>query len=48
VGNAFKIEIYGGAALDGEIRLEDDDGNRISKEDVDPAAALGLVVKGSF
>jgi hypothetical protein len=46
--SAFKVELYGGAALGGHVRLEDEDGNRISKDDVDPAPALGLVINGTF
>ena len=45
---AFKAELFGGAAVFGRVRLEDENGKRIRKEDVDPAPSLGLVIKGSF
>ncbi len=42
------IDLYGGVALGGELLLEDENGNRIAKEDYDPAAFLGIFAKVTF
>ena len=42
------VEVYGGAALAGELKLEDRNGNEILDKDVDPVPTLGVTVTGSF
>ena len=42
------FELYAGAVVGRELRLEDENGNRISKQDVDPAPMLGVLVKATF
>jgi outer membrane receptor protein involved in Fe transport len=37
-----RIGLVGGVGLNGELRLEDEGGDRIAKDDYDPAAFLGL------
>jgi hypothetical protein len=42
------LNFLAGAVFGGEVRLEDEDGNRIAKSDYDPAAYLGLRLVGRF
>ena len=44
----LRVEVYGGAALAGELELEDRNGDEILAKDVDPAPVLGVMVTGSF
>ena len=37
------MNLLGGVTLGGQLRLEDDDGNRITESDFDPAPFLWLV-----
>ena len=42
------VSIIGGVELGGELRLEDEDGNRIDKTDYDPGGFLGLTFNIRF
>jgi hypothetical protein len=42
------LHLLGGVALGGEVRLEDRNGNRINKQDYDPAPYIGLRFVGGF
>jgi hypothetical protein len=42
------LHFLGGVALGGEVRLEDRNGNRINKQDYDPAPYIGLRFVGGF
>lgn len=42
------LSLYAGAALGTQLRVEDDDGNRVYDDDQDPAATLGLSLSGRF
>jgi hypothetical protein len=42
------LHFLGGAALGGEVRLEDRNGHRINKQDYDPTPYLGLRFVGGF
>jgi hypothetical protein len=44
----ISLEVYGGVAVAGNLRLEDQDGHRILKTDVDPAPLAGIVVTAAF
>jgi len=45
----FTVEWYTGMVLAGNVRLEDDDGNKIRDKDLDGAQfLLGMMKKGSF
>ncbi|KAA6186340.1 hypothetical protein F2Q65_05975 [Thiohalocapsa marina] len=42
------LRLYAGAALNGELRVEDEGGRRLYSEDQDPAALVGLEIGGRF
>jgi hypothetical protein len=42
------LHFLGGVALGGEVRLENRNGNRINKQDYDPAPYIGLRFVGGF
>jgi hypothetical protein len=44
----LSLHFLGGAALGGEVRLDDRNGNRINKQDYDPAPYVGLRFVGGF
>jgi hypothetical protein len=44
----ISLHFLGGAALGGEVRLDDRNGNRINKQDYDPAPYVGLRFVGGF
>jgi hypothetical protein len=44
----ISVSAYGGAVFAGELRLEDDDGDRIQDEDYDPAGLLGVSARIRF
>ncbi len=44
----LEISVLGGVAFSGEIRVEDDDGNRLFKEDYDPAPFVGARLAWRF
>ena len=48
MGPQKTISIVGGVEIGGELRLEDEDGNRIEKTDFDPAGFLGLTFNFRF
>jgi hypothetical protein len=39
--DTFELGLIGGMAFGGELRIEDEDGDRLFKEDYDPAAVVG-------
>lgn len=47
-GPGLSANVFAGVMLGGELRLEDDDGNRISREDFDPAPLVGARVRLRF
>jgi hypothetical protein len=46
--DTLTLNLYAGAALAGNLRIEDPDGNRLYDEDRDPAALIGLSLVGRF
>jgi hypothetical protein len=42
------LHFLGGVALGGEVRLDDRNGNRLNKQDYDPAPYIGLRFEGGF
>ncbi len=42
------LSLYAGAALGSELRVENDDGDRLYDDDQDPTATLGLSLRGRF
>jgi hypothetical protein len=44
----LRLGLYAGAALGSELRVEDQHGDRLSDEDLDPAVTLGLSLSGRF
>lgn len=42
------VNLYGGFTFGGDLLMENQDGNRIGKEDYDPAAFLGISAKVTF
>ena len=36
------LELFGGVALGGELRVEDEDGSRIEQEEYDAAPLVGI------
>jgi hypothetical protein len=46
--SAFHLEALGGLALNGNLRLENEDGDRITDQDYDPSPFLGLFVNVNF
>jgi len=46
--DGIKLRFYAGATLSGQLRVEDEDGDRLYEDDQDPAAMLGLALIGRF
>lgn len=46
--DTIKLRLYAGAALGGQLRVENEAGDRLYEEDQDPAAMLGLALIGRF
>jgi hypothetical protein len=44
----ISLALLGGVALGGEVQLDDRNGNRINKQDYDPAPYIGLRLVGGF
>ena len=44
----ISLALLGGVALGGEVKLDDRNGNRINKQDYDPAPYIGLRLVGGF
>jgi hypothetical protein len=44
----FRISVLGGAEVGGELRLEDENGDTIIKENHDPAGILGIAFRARF
>jgi hypothetical protein len=44
----FRFEVIGGLSLGGNLRLENEDGDRITDQDYDPSPFLGLFVNVNF
>ncbi len=48
MGSRFKLDLYGGAFLEGELILENANGSEIGSEDFDPTAFIGLALNANF
>jgi hypothetical protein len=48
ISEALTLNLYAGAALAGDLRVEDRDGNGLYDEDRDPAGLVGLSLVGRF
>jgi hypothetical protein len=48
LGKAIKLDLYGGAVLDGELRLEDEFGNVLARDGYETAPFLALTLAGDF
>jgi hypothetical protein len=44
----YKLDLYGGILLNGEIRIEDRDGRKLGSDDFDPAAFMAVNVSARF
>jgi len=42
------VDLFAGVALDGRLRVNDENDNRLVTQDIDPAALLGVVVRARF
>jgi len=47
-GKAVRLDLYGGAVLAGQLRLEDENGNELASDDYDAAPFLALTLSGNF
>lgn len=48
MGSRFKLDLYGGAFLEGDLILENANGSEIGSEDYDATPFVGLTVNASF
>lgn len=44
----LRASIYGGVVIEGDLKLEDSGGNRISRQDYDPAGIIGVNINVRF
>lgn len=44
----YKLDLYGGVLLNGELRIENRDGRRLDSDDFDPAAFMAVNISTSF
>jgi hypothetical protein len=44
----YKLDLYGGVLLNGELRIEDRDGRKLDSDDFDPAAFMALNISANF
>ena len=44
----YKIDLYGGILLNGEIRIEDRDGRKLGSDDFDPAAFMSVNISAKY
>jgi hypothetical protein len=48
LGKGVRLDLFGGLTLDGEFRLEDEDGDKVAKSDYDNAAFAGAAISIPF
>jgi hypothetical protein len=48
LGRSFSLDLSGGFLFNGELSIEDADGNGIGDEDYDPAPFAALTFSGEF
>ena len=48
IGSNMTLHAYAGVVLDGRLRVEDANGNRLSEDDYDPSLMLGLTLVARF
>ncbi len=48
MGGTFSLDLYGGVALGGNVRVEDRDGRRLASDDYDPAPFMAVTVAARF
>ena len=44
----YKLDLYGGVLLNGELRMEDRDGRKLDSDNFDPAAFMAVNISTSF
>lgn len=44
----YKLDLYGGALFNGELRIEDRDGRKLGSDDFDPAAFMAVNISARF
>jgi hypothetical protein len=48
MGRDLKLDLYGGAAFNGEMKLVDRNGNELGSDDFETAPILGLSLTATF
>jgi hypothetical protein len=48
MGRDLKLDLYGGAAFNGEMRIADRNGNELGSDDFETAPIVGLSVTLTF
>jgi len=48
LGRHYKLDLYGGVLLNGELRLENRDGRKLGSDDFDPAAFMAVNISAKF